>query len=72
MLMGIIVSLVCLCLSAIEMVEDGAFVVPPRKTSRKSHARSLRPPMRRHSRSMGWLEGSPPTLITLEDANARS
>ena len=52
----------CLCLSG---DRDGRGMTPSsfrrERPRANAHARSLRPPMRRHSRSMGGLKGVPPT-----------
>jgi hypothetical protein len=52
----------CLCLSG---DRDGRGMAPSsfrrERPRANAHARSLRPPMRRHSRSMGGLKGVPPT-----------
>lgn len=59
---GLIVSLVFVYVyPAIKMVEEWRLRRPPRKPRANAHARSLRPPMGRHSRSMGGLKGVPPT-----------
>jgi len=52
----------CLCLSG---DQDGRGMAPSsfrrERPRANAHARSLRPPMGRHSRSMGGLKGVPPT-----------
>ena len=60
---GLIVSLAFVYVyPAIEMVEEWRLRRSRRERPRaNAHARSLRPPMGRHSRSMGGLKGVPPT-----------